>query len=295
MRIRTYSELTEADASGLPEQIREQGERIARRLSTVRHLVAVLSGKGGVGKSFVAAALATAARRAGWRVGLLDADLNGPTALRFLGGRRASLRVEEGNVAPAVSPSGIAFFSMDLLLEEGAPLEWREPGSETFVWRGAQERGAVREFLGDVAWGERDLLLVDLPPGTQRLVELVELAPDVAGALVVTLPSAASWASVHRSVEVARRRGVPILGVVENMSAYACSGCGGLEPLFSGQGGARLAAQFGVPLLGRIPFDPRAAALADEGKLETLLGETRAGAEVREVAERLRGVLESGT
>lgn len=291
-RIRTYAELGGKDVSDLPGQIREQAERVARRLSGVRHVVAVTSGKGGVGKSFAAAALAEAARAGGATVGLVDADLNGPTARRLLGVGRGTLPVDREGVRPLATPSGVALISMDLLLKEGDPLEWREPRSESFVWRGAQERGALREFLADVAWGERDLLLVDLPPGTQRLVDLAELLPRLAGVLAVTLPSGASRASVERGLELARRRGIRLLGILENMAGYACPRCGEAGPLFPGDAGGRLAALFSAPLLGRVPFDPEAAALAEEGRMTEVLERTRAGTALRDAALRLWSTLE---
>lgn len=291
--MRSYADLVGADSSDLPGQIQAQQERVAERLSSVRFVVAVMSGKGGVGKSFVAATLAMAARRTGWRVALLDADLNGPTARRLLGIPRTPLVVEGNAVRPAVARSEIALMSMDLLLEEGKPLEWREPASESFVWRGTQERGALREFLGDVWWGERDLLLVDLPPGSQRLVELGELVANLSGVVVVTLPSPASGASVQRSMEVARRRKIPILGIVENMSGYLCPSCGSLERLFPGDAGARLAAEFQVPLVGRIPYDVQAAALADDGDLESVFDRTEAGSAIEDIASRLHRTLET--
>lgn len=291
-RIRTYGELEGKDRSDLEGQIRGQGERVARRLSGVRRLVAVASGKGGVGKSFTAAALAEAARARGAAVGLVDADLNGPTARRLLGVGRGSLLVDRDGVRPPLTSSGVALMSMDLLLEEGDPLAWREPRSESFVWRGAQERGALREFLADVAWGERDLLLVDLPPGTQRLVDLAELAPWLDGVVAVTVPSEASRASVERALELARRRRIRLLGVLENMAGYVCPGCGEVGPLFPGDGGERLAARFSAPLLGRVPFDAEAAALAEEGRVADALERTRAGAALREAALRLWSALE---
>ena len=115
--------------------------------------------------------------------------------------------------------------SSELLLEDNAPLAWREPGHERFVWRGALAAGMLREFLADVAWGTLDVLLVDLPPGSERLDTLVELVPSLRGALVVTIPSEASYRAVRRAVEAARKGSIPVLGVVENMAGYRCGAC----------------------------------------------------------------------
>lgn len=293
MKIRTYSQLSGTDRSDLAGQLRDQADRVRRRLEAVRHVVAVTSGKGGVGKSLTAAAVAAASRIAGLQVGLLDADLNGPTATRFLGGDGRPLRIRDGVVVPARGETGVAYISMGLLLADGAPLEWREPAAESFVWRGAQERGAVREFLADVEWGSLDLLVIDLPPGGQRLLELAELVPELTGAVAVTLPSAASRTSVGRSLELARGRGIRILGVVENMAGYVCEGCGALGTLFPGDAGRRLADRFETPLLGRIPFDASAGAAAESGQIAELL-ETAAGRAWRSVAEDLIGRLGAG-
>ncbi|HSM07624.1 MAG TPA: P-loop NTPase [Gemmatimonadota bacterium] len=274
---RTYTDLTAPDTSRMVAQVTEQHERVAARLAEVKACVAVMSGKGGVGKSLATAVLAAACARRGLDVGLLDADLVGPSAARMSGVDPSGLVVSEGGVRPVVSGDGVRVMSMDLLLEDGAPLAWREPGSESFVWRGAQERSALREFLADVQWGELDLLLVDLPPGTQRLVDLHELLPRLDGIVVLTIPSGASEAAVTRSMRMAGDRDVPILGVVENMSGYACPDCGETRPLFPGDAGSRLAARHEAPLLGRVPFDPRAAELAESGELAPLLDDTAAG------------------
>lgn len=291
-RIRTYAELEDADRSDLPGQLRAQAERVAERLAGVRRLVAVMSGKGGVGKSFTAAVLAAAAVRRGLRTALLDADLDGPAARRLLGVTRPSLAVGEGGVEPVTSAVGVALMSTDLLLPEGAPLEWEGPEADGFVWRGSQERAALREFLSDVAWGSRDLLLVDLPPGSDRLLDLVELAPSLAGVVVVTIPSRASRASVERSMARCVRKGIPLLGVVENMAGALCPACGAAGPLFEGEAGERLAETFCVPLLGRVPADPAAGRLAERGRLEAVLDETRAGRSLAQVADRLLEGLE---
>lgn len=292
--IRTYAELEGRDASDLGGQVAAQAERVRERLRDVRHVVAVASGKGGVGKSLVTAALAVAAGRRGRRAALLDADLNGPTSARLLGLESETLRLREDAVVPPRTEGGVAVMSTSLLLEEGVPLTWREPGSESFVWRGAQERGVVREFLSDVAWGPCDLLLVDLPPGTQRMLELWELVPRLAGVVAVTLPSEASRASVARGLELCRRRGIPLLGLVENMAGVRCGACGAPGPLFPGDAGDRLAAAFGVPLLGRIPFAARTAELAEAGRLAEALGtDEGAGPELRAVGDAVLARLES--
>jgi ATP-binding protein involved in chromosome partitioning len=267
-RIRTYGELHEIDRSDLFGQVTAQRERVAARLASVEHVVAVTSGKGGVGKSLVSAGLAAAMARSGRRVGLLDADLHGPTTARMLGVRAPALVVRESEVEPPLAACGVRVMSSDLLLEETAPLAWREPGHERFVWRGTLVAGMLREFLSDVAWGSLEVLLVDMPPGSERLDTLVELVPGLAGAVVVTIPSDASYRAVRRGVEAARAARVPLLGVVENMAGYRCGSCSTEGPLFQGDAGERLARDTGAPLLARVPFDPTLQALVDHGDIE---------------------------
>src|SRR3989441_7178397 len=171
LNIRTYHDLTEPDRSGLPGQIGAQRRRVAERLATVARVVAVMSGKGGVGKSFVTAGVARALARAGRAVGLLDADLNGPTAPHLLHLPVASCALHDGVIEPAVSAEGIRCFSMALLLEDGRPLAFRGPEAESFVWRGTLEAAALREVLAGVAWGRLGGLLVDLSPRRPRVAD----------------------------------------------------------------------------------------------------------------------------
>jgi ATP-binding protein involved in chromosome partitioning len=267
-RLRTYHEVTGEDRSDLGGQVATQHARVASRLAGVRQVVAVMSGKGGVGKSFVTAGLATALARAGRATGVLDGDLHGPTAARMLGAAPGSLEIGEDGVSPAVTPGGVRVMSSDLLLAEGAPLRWREPGQFRHVWRGTLESGMLREFLADVRWGALDVLLVDLPPGTDRLDALAELLPRPPGIVVVTIPSEASYRSVRRAVAAARDASLPVHGIIENMSGYRCAGCSVEGPLFHGDAGERLAREAEAPLLARVPFDPLVQAAVEAGGLD---------------------------
>jgi ATP-binding protein involved in chromosome partitioning len=253
----SYRDLTDPDRSGILDQVGAQRARVAARLAPVRHVVAVASGKGGVGKSYVAAQLAQRLAAAGRAVGLLDADLNGPTIPRLMRSAGPPVRRSADSVEPAVTPEGIRIFSAAFLTAPGDPVRWREPeGGDAFVWRGALEAGVLREMLADVAWGERDVLLVDLPPGPAGLADLHGLVPDLRGVLAVTIPSDESRDAVRRSLLLAQDRALPLLGVVENMAGRRCQKCGALEPLFKGNAGPQLAGEFGIPLLARLPFGP---------------------------------------
>src|SRR5881628_4267080 len=246
LNIRTYHDLTEPDRSGLAEQIGAQRRRVAERLAVVARVVAVMSGKGGVGKSFVTAQLARDLARMGRAAGVLDADLNGPTAPRLLRLPVASCTLHDDVIEPAVSPEGVRCFSMGLLLEDGSPLAFRGPQAESHVWRGTLEAAALREFLADVAWGALDELLVDLPPGVQRFQELTELLPARPAVLAVTIPTPESRDAVRRALRAANEGKATLLGVVENM-------VGGP---FVGNAADELAVEFGIPVLARVPFHP---------------------------------------
>jgi ATP-binding protein involved in chromosome partitioning len=244
--MRTYHELKDADRSGLPEQIGAQRRRVAERLAGVGRVIAVMSGKGGVGKSYVTAHLARALSRARRAVGVLDADLNGPTIPRLLDVDHAPRPTSQSGIEPATGADGVKCISMAMLLEDGAPLAFKGPAAESFVWRGAMEASALRELLGDVAWGALDTLLLDLPPGMQRYVELCDILGAPPAVLTVTIPTPESRDAVRRAMRAAVERGSPLIGIVENM----------VGPQFVGTAGNDLANEFAVPVLARIPWHP---------------------------------------
>jgi ATP-binding protein involved in chromosome partitioning len=265
-KIRTYQDVTHDTGSGLLEQVVDQQRRLAERLARIRSVVAVASGKGGVGKSAVTANLAAALAAKGLAVGAADADLNGPSLARMLGVSGARLTDRASGVAPAQSPSGVQVISMELLQEEeDAPLRWREPSMGGFIWQSTLETGVLREFLGDVEWGELDVLLVDVPPGTDKIGRLLELVPEVDLMLLVTTPSETSRFVVAKSVRMAREAAVGKVALVANMSGHTCPECGHVSELFTGDGANRLEAESGVPVWAEIPFDPRLGAATDSG------------------------------
>ena len=239
--MRTYHQLTDPDRSGLAEQIGAQRRRVAEQLAGVKRIVAVMSGKGGVGKSYVTAHVARAIARAGQAVGVLDADLNGPTIPGLL-----QVPHTPPSQPPAVGVDGVKCVSMGQFLQEGAPLAFRGPASESFVWRGAMEASALRELLGDVAWGDLDVLLLDLPPGMQRYLELCDILGNPPAVLTVTIPTPESRDAVRRAMRAAVERGSDLLGIVENMVGGELRGTAGDD----------LANEFKVPVVARIPWHP---------------------------------------
>ena len=252
-----YKDIAGDGGSNIAGQVTEQHARMRARLAEVRAVVAVVSGKGGVGKSSLTANLAACWALEGRRVGVLDADLNGPTMATMLGVRGRRLVLGAEGVAPPEGALGVRVMSMDLLLPaDDAPLVWEAPTqAESHTWRGAMEANALREFLTDTAWGALDVLLLDLPPGTDRLITVASLLPVLSGTIVVTIPSDVARLVVRKSITVAAQANAPVLGLVENMTG-----------LFPGPSGADLAREAGIPFLGSVPFDPALAASADRGE-----------------------------
>ena len=255
--MKKYRDIAGDGGSNIVGQVEAQQARLVARLKDVRAIVAVVSGKGGVGKSSVTANLAGAFALGGARVGVLDADLNGPTMAAMLGVRGRTLVLGDAGVEPPAGALGIRVMSMDLqLADDATPLTWDAPSqAEAHTWRGTMEANALREFLADTAWGALDVLLIDLPPGTDRLATIAGLVPALAGTVIVTIASDVSRLVVRKSITVAQQAKAPVLGLVENMAG-----------MFPGPGGEALARDAGVPFLGQVPFDPALAAAADRGE-----------------------------
>ncbi len=265
-KVRGYAEVSHETGSELLEQVLGQRARISARLGTIGAIVAIASGKGGVGKSAVTANLAVSLARRGARVGVLDADLNGPSLGRMLGLLGSRLMDGPSGVVPPTGAAGVLGISTELLRREDAPLRWTGPHADRFVWLGVTETAVLREFLSDVVWGELDYLLVDIPPGTDKIGRFLDLVPDPAGVLVVTTPSEVALSVVSRSVTLLREAGVESIGVVGNMSGYASPGAVQPLPLFSGDGIRRLTESTGLELWAEIPFDPGMGARTDGGE-----------------------------
>jgi ATP-binding protein involved in chromosome partitioning len=242
------------------KQIQEQEEMLRVRMSKVKHKVAVISGKGGVGKSTVTVNLAIAFAMHGHanKVGILDADIHGPSVPKMLGLTGQKLQVGPAGVFPALGSLGIKVISMDFLLpDENAPV----------IWRGPLKMTAIRQFLSDIVWGELDLLLIDLPPGTgDEPLSVAQLLPEMDGVVIVTIPSEVSQIVVKKAVTFARRLGMPVIGVIENMSGFVCPNCGAKVDIFQSGGGMRIAEELSTPFLGSIPIDQKICEDADKGK-----------------------------
>jgi ATP-binding protein involved in chromosome partitioning len=282
--VKRYREIVGDGGSNIADQVRTQQARLAERLADVRHLVAIVSGKGGVGKSTITGNLACCFSLSGWQVGVLDADLNGPSMAKILGVRGAKLAIAAGGVEPPRTSLGIKVMSMDLLLPSDAtPLMWDAPTqADAHTWRATTEANALREFLADTNWGTLDALLIDLPPGTDRLATLVSLLPRLSGAVVVTIPSEVSHLIVRKSITVARQTAMTVLGLVENMAGA-----------FQGPAAGELADGAGIAFLGSVPFDADLATAADRGEVFVARAPASAAARAMvEVAARVRATLD---
>ncbi|XP_012785657.2 cytosolic Fe-S cluster assembly factor NUBP2 [Ochotona princeps] len=231
-------------------------------LAGVRHVLLVLSGKGGVGKSTVSAEVALALRHHGKKVGILDVDLCGPSIPRMLRAQgRAVHQCDSGWVPVFVDQEqSIALMSVGFLLEKP---------DEAVVWRGPKKTALIKQFVSDVAWGELDYLVVDTPPGTsdEHMAAVEALRPcRCLQALVVTTPQAVSVGDVRRELTFCRKTGLQVLGVVENMSGFSCPHCSECTNIFSRGGGEELARHAGVPFLGSVPLDPELGKSLEEGR-----------------------------
>ena len=250
----------------------------------VKNLVAVASGKGGVGKTTIAVNLALALANLGNKVGLLDADVYGPNVPIMLGTLQEPQATAEKRIIP-VQSQGLKMISMGLL----------NPGDKPMIWRGPMLHSVITQFLRSVEWGELDYLIIDLPPGTGDVQLTLIQTVAVTGAVVVTTPSTVALADVRKAIEMFRQVNVEVLGVVENMSTFACPHCGKAIDIFGHGEGAKTAIAYGVPVLGEIEIDPRIRVGGDTGKPVASLGEAGAGAKslynvARAVANRLAEV-----
>jgi Mrp family chromosome partitioning ATPase len=234
-------------------------ELLKIRMGKVKHKIAVISGKGGVGKTLVTVNLAAilAREKGAGKVGILDADIHGPCVPTMLGLKGSRLESGPPGIFPVYSDGGIKVVSMAFLLpNDDSPV----------IWRGPIKMGAIKQLLSEVAWGELEYLLVDLPPGTgDEPLTVLQLLPDAEGVIIVTIPSEVSGDVVRKAVTFAKMLKVPILGIVENMSGLTCPHCGEVIEVFKGGVGRKVAEDMGVPFLGSIPIDPRVSEDSDCG------------------------------
>ncbi|MFC1868900.1 P-loop NTPase [Thermodesulfobacteriota bacterium] len=240
----------------------QQDRMIKSNLARFGRKILVMSGKGGVGKSTVAGILALLLSAKGHKVGLLDVDLHGPSIHLMMNVKGGLNMPEGGGVRPYSYSNNLSIVSMGMLLGEK---------DTAVIWRGPLKISAIRQFISDIEWGDLDYLVVDSPPGTgDEPLTVAQTIPD-AEALIVTTPQEVSLADVRKSINFCRQVNMKIMGVVENMSGFACPHCGERVDIFGKGGGAKMASQQQVPMLGEIPIDPDVVAMADNGGLDSLV------------------------
>ncbi|HET7291208.1 MAG TPA: Mrp/NBP35 family ATP-binding protein [Vicinamibacteria bacterium] len=252
--VRALPGVTAARAR-MTADVRARGGFGRQGVPGIRNIVVVGAGKGGVGKSTTAVNLALSLLKTGARVGLMDADVYGPNLPQMLGIAGQPEVTEDKKMVP-VEAHGLRVISMGMLV----------PPDQPVIWRGPMLHGAMQQFMRDVAWGELDYLVVDLPPGTGDVALSLSQSVPVAGAVVVTTPQGVSISDVRKAVQMFRQLNIPILGAVENMSYFACPHCGERTDIFGRGGGQRMAQDMGIPFLGEVPIDTRVRSGGDEGR-----------------------------
>jgi ATP-binding protein involved in chromosome partitioning len=296
--VKSYHDIVGDGGSGILEQVAEQRARITEGLAGVRHLVAVGSGKGGVGKSTSTLHLAGALRARGLRIAILDADFNGPSQARMAGVERALFVPGSHKVALPRTGNGIAVFSMGSVVPESEALEFDSAAQgESHTWRATREFALLGEILASFEWGALDLLLFDLPPGAERTVQYADYLGPRTSFLLVTIPSEVARGVVARSVAALskgpfdRAQGRPhrLLGYVENMSGYYCRDCHAIKPLFGSSSPSEERAQpaLNIPCLGSVPFDPELARHCDQGIFLAERPATPVSLALDQIAQRL--------
>lgn len=226
--------------------------------SSVKKVIAVVSGKGGVGKSLTTSLLASYAQKQGMSVGIMDADITGPSIPKMFGVSEHATGSAEG-IDTVLSPSGMQLMSMNLLLDdETMPV----------IWRGMVISGTVMQFWTDVVWKDLDLLFIDMPPGTGDVPLTVFQSIPIAGIVIVTTPQDLVKMVVEKAVNMAKIMNIPVLGLVENMSYLTCPDCGKQIEVFGASKAKAIAAEYGIPTVARMPLDPKISQLADQGRIE---------------------------
>jgi Mrp family chromosome partitioning ATPase len=256
------TEMTEEERRRIGIGLPEKGS--TEDLNHIRHVIAVMSGKGGVGKSLVSGLLAIALRRQGHEVGILDADITGPSIPKMFFPNGARLGLSPMGPVPPQTQTGIRVMSINLLLD-------RE--DQAVVWRGPLVSGAIKQFWGDIYWGTLDYMVVDLPPGTSDASLTVMQSLPMSGIVLVSSPQDLAGMVVRKAANMAQQMHTPILGLIENMSYFECPDTGKRYDLFGPSHAEETARRLGVPFLGRLPIDPEIARLCDAGLIEEYAGE----------------------
>jgi Mrp family chromosome partitioning ATPase len=235
----------------------EEDTRLKESLGKIKHVIIVLSGKGGVGKSTVSSNLASALSNMGYETGIMDVDITGPNIPKMFGIEDEKLDVQNNKLVPVIVPPSLKVMSMAFLL----------PTKDTPVlWRGPVKMTAIRQFIEDVEWGDLDYLVIDMPPGTgDEALSIMQLIPKPDGAVIVTTPQDVSLMDSRKTITFSAEAKIPVIGLVENMSGFICPHCGEETDIFKSGGGETVAKEFGVQFLGKVPIEPSVVLSGDDG------------------------------
>jgi len=274
-----------AQLKAYKEQQAQEDAELKERMGKIKHKIAVISGKGGVGKSTVTVNLAAAFALKGKKVAVLDADIHGPSVPRLLGLEGKQVKASPVGAFPIEGPLGIKVMSIDFFLTEESPT----------IWRGPLKMRAIKQFLTEVVWGELDYLFIDLPPGTgDEPLSVAQLLPEMDGVVFVTMPSQLSSGIVKKAVTFAERLNMKTIGVVENMSGFICPHCGEKTEIFGSGGGEKMSTDVGVPFLGSIPIDPKVGVDADKGAPFVVSNKDSAASKAfNEIVEKVEAFIEN--
>jgi ATP-binding protein involved in chromosome partitioning len=273
--MKKYSDIAGDGGSKIVEQVTETLVHLNKKMADIKYKVAILSGKGGVGKSTVTALMAMNMANLGYKVGVLDTDLNGPSIPKLLGIERELLNLNADGIAPADGILGIKVMSLDLFMcKKENPVMWHGP-SATHAWLSAMEATAVREMLTDTEWGKLDFLFFDLPPMLSRMNDISGLMPQFNGCIIVTIPSEISHIITLKTINSIRQLNIPILGLLENMRGFHCPYCGRENSLFGDDDIKEAFEYMQVPYFGKVPFDQQVAKLSD-GMLKKVIDNNEA-------------------
>ena len=268
----------------MKKRMEKEGEAVDASMEKVKHKIMVMSGKGGVGKTTVAANLAFALGMRGLDVGLMDADIHGPDIPMILGIEDKRPEISGGKISAITVTPRLKAMSIGFLIpDRDSPI----------IWRGPMKMNAIRQFLSDVDWGEMDYLIVDLPPGTgDEPLSVAQLIKKVDGAIIVTTPQDLALLDSRKAVNFSGVLKVPVIGIVENMSGFVCPHCGKEVNIFKYGGGERAAEDLGVPFLGRVPLDPQMVEAADSGTPFVIQEKSKVKEAFEHIVENVRAFVE---
>jgi ATP-binding protein involved in chromosome partitioning len=266
----------------------QQDIEIVKRMDKIKHKIAVMSGKGGVGKSTVAVNLAAAFAKKGYKTGIMDSDVHGPNVPKMFGVEGKSLKFDKNGIIPIETEDGIKIMSVGFFLSsQDTPV----------IWRGPAKTGVIRQFLAEVVWDDLDVLIIDNPPGTGDVpLTILQTVPSLDGVVLVTTPQSVVQEDVEKSVNLVKNLNIPIMGIIENMSGFICPHCKNEILVFGKDGGAKIAKQMGIPFLGRLPLDVETSTASDIGTPIVIKDpESEISVKISEIVDKIESKIKSSS